>query len=43
MCFRRLCSLAGLASEELSRAELEETDPYLPLLITIRAQRTGLI
>jgi hypothetical protein len=35
--------LAGPASEELSRAELEETDPYLPLLITIRAQKSGLI
>jgi SAM-dependent methyltransferase len=33
--------LTGLASEELSRAELEETDPYFPLLITIRAQKSG--
>jgi SAM-dependent methyltransferase len=35
--------LTGLASEELSQAELEETDPYFPLLITIRAQKSGLI
>jgi SAM-dependent methyltransferase len=35
--------LTGLASEELSQAELEETDPYFPLLITIRAQKNGLI
>jgi SAM-dependent methyltransferase len=33
--------LTGLASEELSQAELEETDPYFPLLITIRAQKSG--
>lgn len=34
--------LTGLASEELSRAELEETDPYFPLLISIRAEKSGL-
>jgi SAM-dependent methyltransferase len=31
--------LAGLAAEELSRRELEETDPFFPLLITVRARR----
>ena len=32
--------LFGLASEELSRAELEEEDEYFPLIITIRALKT---
>jgi SAM-dependent methyltransferase len=35
--------LTGMAAEELSRAELEETDPYFPLLISIRAQKSGRI
>ncbi len=31
--------LAGMAAEELSRQELETTDPFFPLLITVMAQR----
>jgi SAM-dependent methyltransferase len=31
--------LAGMAAEELSRQELETTDPFFPLLITVTAQR----
>jgi SAM-dependent methyltransferase len=31
--------LAGMAAEELSEQELESTDPFFPLLITVRAQR----
>jgi SAM-dependent methyltransferase len=33
--------LTGMAAEELSSIELEETDPYFPVLITIRAQKRG--
>ena len=33
--------LTGMAAEELSSTELEEADPYFPVLITIRAQKRG--
>ena len=32
--------LAGMAHEELSQAELDATDPYFPLLISVRAVKT---
>ena len=33
--------LAGLAAEELSRRELETDDPDFPLLVTVRAAKSG--
>jgi SAM-dependent methyltransferase len=31
--------LSGLAAEELSQRELDETDPFFPLLVSVRARR----
>ncbi len=33
--------LAGLATEDLSRRELDELDPYFPVIIAVRAQKRG--
>jgi hypothetical protein len=33
--------LLGLAAEELSERELAATDPYFPILTTVRAVREG--
>jgi hypothetical protein len=33
--------LAGMAYEELSRAELETDDPAFPLIVTVRAVKAG--
>jgi hypothetical protein len=33
--------LAGLAAEELSRRELEIDDPDFPVLVTVRAAKSG--
>jgi SAM-dependent methyltransferase len=31
--------LTGISAEELSRRELDETDPFFPLVVTVRARR----
>jgi hypothetical protein len=33
--------LVGMAAEELSKRELDLVDPFFPLLVTVKATKTG--